>query len=134
MERVAKSQRLPSGDRNVGVGLAGLVLFGFGLLVSLTPLLFLPDISGSLSLGLLGEGFAVPYVVALAVWPFGLLSVVGGWTVMVGSNRKIGVACAAAWALLGLLATLGGAAPGLFLAFTVVTLFLWRRRSADDVR
>jgi hypothetical protein len=115
------------GDRkSLAVGLAGLVLFGFGLTVIPMPLLFLPRVDGSLISGLLGEDFAIPHLVALAVWPLGPLSFVGGYMVMTGRSRNLGLMCTAAWAALGLLATLAGAAPGLFLIFLVVGVILWR--------
>jgi hypothetical protein len=107
------------------VGLAGLTLFGFGLLVLLAPLSFLPEVNGSMSLELIGRDFAVPYVVALAVWPHAAISLAGGWMVMTWRSRKLGLMAAATWAALGLLAAIGGAGPGLLLLFGAASAVLW---------
>jgi hypothetical protein len=107
------------------VGLAGLALFGFGLVVLLAPLSFLPEVNGSMSLELLGRGFAIPYLVALAVWQLAALSLAGGWMVMTWRSRKLALMAAATWTALGLLAAIGGANPGLLLLFGAASAVLW---------
>lgn len=114
------------------VGLAGLTLFSLGLLTSLMPLLFLPSLDGELSFSLLGTQFGVPSALALAVWPLGPLSIVGGFLVMLGRDRRLGLLCAGTWMSLGLVAVVSGAIPGLLLVGLALTAVLWRNRSASS--
>lgn len=106
------------------VGLAGLGLFGVGLITAFAPLLYWPRLDSRLSIGLLGE-FDVPALVLLALWPLGMLSIAAGLGVMLGRNPLLGLACAAAWGALGVLALLGGAAPGLALLGGGAAYVLW---------
>lgn len=111
---------------SLGVGLAGLTLFGLGLVTCLLPLLVLPRPGNSWSFGLLGNDFPLSAAVAVAVWPLGAMSLIGGFAVMLGRNQRLGLLCGVIWMALGLMTWLAGAAPGLLVAGTLVSVVLWR--------
>lgn len=117
---------------SLAVGLAGLTLFGSGSLVVVAPLLFWPNLDRSLSVGILGDEFAIPAVAMLAIWPLGLLSMISGMMVMLGRDPRPGLACAATWLGLGLLAAVAGSGPGLLLLGSLATLVLWRAARRGD--